>query len=170
MHTPPFHLAVPDVPTITSINWINATSIQVTWTQLTLEESRGFITSYLVAYSTAERNSCSEVETNNTILTTHSESSQLIINNLDPNLEYCIGIAARTMSDTSDFSNKLKVPYNVSTTPPPDSTNGTDILTGTTVILAICLVAVGNVLLLITVSAIIIATILCVRRVKTKQM
>ena len=153
------------MPTITSINWINATSIQVIWTQLTLEESREFITSYSVASSTAERNTCSEMETN-TIFTTGSENSQLIINNLDPNLEYCVGIAASTISGTSDFSNKHKVPCNVSTAPPPGSTNGTDIVTyqiGTTEFLVIFLVAVGSALLLII---IITAAILYVRRMK----
>ena len=170
-HVTSISSAVPSVPTITSINWINATGIQVTWTQLTLEESRGFITLYSVAYSTAERSMCSEmiIAETNTIVATGSENSQLVINNLDARLEYCIRIAASTMSGNSDFSNVHKVPCNVCATPPP-ATNGTDVATyqnGTAEILAICFS--GLLLLIVLTAIIIIPTIFYIRRLMKGQ-
>ena len=95
---------------ITSTNRISATDIKVTWTTLTLEESRGFLTIYSVAYSPSERAKCPEVNPEtNTILTTSSENSQLVISDLNPRLQYCIGIAATTVAGTGDFSNTEKV-------------------------------------------------------------
>ena len=75
-----------------------------------LEESRGFPTVYSVAYSPTERAKCPEVDQDtNTILTTSSENSQLVISDLDPRLQYCVGIAASTMAGSGDFSNTEKV-------------------------------------------------------------
>ena len=53
-----------------------------------------------------------EVAPENTIIVTHSGNSQLqlVINNLDPRVEYCVAIAASTVAGTSDFSNAQKVP------------------------------------------------------------
>ena len=87
------------MPAIVSTNRTIATDIQVTWTQLTLEESRGFPTVYSVAYSPTERATCPQVDLEtNTILTTSSENSLLVISDLDPRLEYCVGIAANTVA------------------------------------------------------------------------
>ena len=98
------------MPAITSTNRISATDIQVTWTQLTLEESRGFPTLYSVAYSPCESTTCPEVDPEiYTILTTSSENSQLVISNLDPRLKYCVGIAASTMAGTGNYSATVKV-------------------------------------------------------------
>ena len=109
-HPPATHPTVPDVPAITSINRISATNIKVTWTTLTLEESRGFLTVYSVAYHPSERAKCPEVNPEtNTIVTTSWEYSQLVISDLDPRLQYCIGIAASTVAGTGDFSNTEKV-------------------------------------------------------------
>jgi len=64
-----------------------------------------------VAYSGTERATCPEVDpTTNTIIVTHSGNSQLVINNLDPRVEYCVAIAASTVAGTSDFSDAQKVP------------------------------------------------------------
>ena len=110
LSTPIIYPTVPDVPVSTSINRISATDIQVTWTHLTLEESRGFLTVYSVAYIPTERDKCPKVDLDtNTILTTSSEDSQLVISDLDPRLEYCIGIAASTVAGSGDFSNTEKV-------------------------------------------------------------
>ena len=106
----PFHPTVPDAPEIVSADRISATDIQVIWTQLTFEESRGFLTSYLVAYSPSETTTCPEVNPEtNIILTTSSEYSQLVISDLDPRLEYCVGIAASTVAGTGNYSATLKV-------------------------------------------------------------
>lgn len=108
--TPSIYLTVPDVPAIVSANRISATDIKVIWTQLTLEESRGFLTSYSVAYSPSESTTCPKVDPEtNTILNTSSENSQLVIGDSDPRLEYCVGIAASTMAGTSNYSDTVKV-------------------------------------------------------------
>jgi len=102
---------IPDVPTIVNNNRVSATEIRSNWNQLTLEESRGFPLSYTVAYSGTERATCPEVDpATNTIIVTHSGNSQLVINNLDPRVEYCVAIAASTVAGTSDFSDAQKVP------------------------------------------------------------
>ena len=109
-HVSTIHPTVPDVPEIVSADRISATDIRVTWTQLTLEESRGFLTSYSVAYSPSETTTCPEVDLEtNTILTTSSEYSQLVISDLDPRLEYCVGIAASTVAGTGNYSATVKV-------------------------------------------------------------
>ena len=110
LSTPTIHPTVPDAPEIVSADRISATDIQVIWTQLTFEESRGFLTSYSVAYSPSETTTCPEVDLEtNTILTTSSEYSQLVISDLDPRLEYCVGIAASTVAGTGNYSATLKV-------------------------------------------------------------
>ena len=105
------YFAVPDVPTIVNINRVSATEIWLNWNQLTLEESRGFPLSYTVPYSGTERTTCPEVAPENTIIVTHSGNSQLqlVINNLNPRVEYCVAIAASTVAGTSDFSDAQKV-------------------------------------------------------------
>ena len=105
------YFAVPDVPTIVNINRVSATEIWLNWNQLKLEESRGFPLSYTVAYSGTEGATCTEVDPKtNTMIVTHSGNSQLVINNLDPRVEYCVAIAASTVAGTSDFSDAQKVP------------------------------------------------------------
>ena len=105
------YFAVPDVPAIVNVNRASATEIWVIWNQLTLEESRGFPLSYTVTYSSTERATCPEADPEtNTIIVTHSGNSQLVINSLDPRLEYCVAIAASTVAGTSDFSDAQKVP------------------------------------------------------------
>ena len=104
------------MPVISSANRISATDIQIAWTQLTLEESRGFPTIYLVAYIPTERAMCPEVDPETTtVLTTSSQNSQLVISDLDPRLEYCVGIAASTVAGTSDYSATVKVPCKCAT-------------------------------------------------------
>ena len=105
------YFAVPDVPTIVNINRVSATEIWLNWNQLKLEESRGFPLSYTVAYSGTERTTCPEVAPENTIIVTHSGNSQLqlVINNLNPRVEYCVASAASTVAGTRDFSDAQKV-------------------------------------------------------------
>ena len=104
------------MPTIVNISRVSATEIWLNWNQLTLEESRGFLISYTVAYSSTERATCPVVgpKTNKTRVT-HLGNSQQLINNLDPRLEYCVSIAASTAAGTSDFGDSLKVPCKYTT-------------------------------------------------------
>ena len=87
-----------------------ATTASVTWSQLLLVESRGFLTAYKVTYKSTQR-SCLQVDPEtSTTLSVDQNETQLVISDLDPRLEYCVGIAASTVAGTSDYSATMKVP------------------------------------------------------------
>ena len=88
-----------------------ATAATLTWSQLSLVESRGFLTAYKVTYKSTQRRSCPQVDPEtSTTLSVDQDETQLVISDLDPRLEYCVGIAASTVAGTSDYSSTLKVP------------------------------------------------------------
>ena len=103
-------LAVSVVPGIANISRLSAANIRVIWNRLTLEESRGFLLSYTVAFIDTKRATCPEVDTETNMMRTSSGNSQLVISNLDPRLEYCVAIAASTVAGISEFSEGQKVP------------------------------------------------------------
>lgn len=83
------------------------------WSQLSLEESRGFLLSYTVAYNENQiRAICPEVNPEASMKTINSSlgNTQLIISDLNPGLEVCVAIAASTVAGTSDFSEAWKAP------------------------------------------------------------
>lgn len=106
-------LPVPHAPGITNIRRLSATKIWVTWNRLSLEESRGFLLSYTVAYNENQiRATCPEVNPEASMKTINSSlgNTQLIISDLNPGLEVCVAIAASTVAGTSDFSKAKKAP------------------------------------------------------------
>ena len=88
-----------------------ATTATLTWSRLSLLESRGFLTTYKVTYKSTQRRSCPQVDPEtSTTLSVDQNETQLVISDLDPRLEYCVGIAASTVAGTSDYSATMKVP------------------------------------------------------------
>ena len=106
------YLAVPSIaPTVASVKRVSATTVILTWEALSLVESQGFLTDYKVAYINTQRSGCPQIdrETTSTTLSVDKESTQIVIKNLDPGLEYCVAIAASTVAGTSGFSDTQKV-------------------------------------------------------------
>jgi len=113
------YLAAPSVaPTVARVKRVSATTVILMWGPLSLVESRGFLTDYTVAYINTQRSSCPQIDlqTMTTTLSVDKESTQIMINNLDPRLEYCVAIAASTVAGTSGFSDTQKVPCKCTTT------------------------------------------------------
>ena len=96
---------------VVEVRRTTATTATLTWSQLSLVESRGFLTAYKVTYKNTQTRSCPQVdpETSTTFSEDQNET-QLVITDLDPRLEYCVGIAATTVVGTSEYSAALKVP------------------------------------------------------------
>ena len=96
---------------VVEVRRTTATTATLTWSQLSLVESRGFLTEYKVTYNNTQRRSCPQVDPEtSTTLSVDQDETQLIISDLDPRLEYCVGIAASTVAGTSDYSDTVKVP------------------------------------------------------------
>ena len=102
---------VPSVaPMFVRVRRTTATTANLTWSQLSLVESRGFLTAYKVTYRNTQR-SCPQIDPEmGTTLSVDQDETQLVISDLDPRLEYCVGIAASTVAGMSDYSAAVKVP------------------------------------------------------------
>ena len=102
---------VPSVaPMVVGVRRTTATTATLNWSRLSLVQSRGFLTAYKVTYKNTQRRSCPQVDPEtSTTLSVDQDETQLIISDLDPRLEYCVGIAASTVAGTSDYSDTLKV-------------------------------------------------------------
>ena len=112
------YLAAPSVaPTVARVKRVSATTVILMWGPLSLVESRGFLTDYKVAYINTQSSSCPQIDlqTMSTTLSVDKESTQIMINNLDPGLEYCVAMAASTVAGTSGFSDTQKVPCKCTT-------------------------------------------------------
>ena len=111
------HIVVPSVaPMVVRVRRTAATTATLNWSRLSLVESRGFLTTYKVTYKNTRRRSCPQVDPEtSTTLSVDQDETQLIISDLDPRLEYCVGIAASTVAGTSDYSSTLKVPCKCAT-------------------------------------------------------
>ena len=103
---------VPSVaPMVVGVRRTTATTATLTWSQLSLVQSRGFLTAYKVTYKNTQRRSCPQVDPEtSTTLSVGQDETQLVISDLDPSLEYCVGIAATTVAGMSDYSATVKVP------------------------------------------------------------
>ena len=111
------YLAVPSVaPTVATLKRISATTVIMMWGPLSLVESQGFLTDYKVGYVNTQRSSCPQIDLEmSTTLSVDKESTQIVINNLNPGLEYCMAITASTVAGTSGFSDTQKVPCKCAT-------------------------------------------------------
>ncbi len=99
-------LTVPSVaPQWTIIQRTSAMVIELEWMQLTLEESRGFITGYNIRY-TESVHTCLLISDEFIIVT---DNNHLLLNELNPRLEYCIIISAITSIGNGVYSQWMLV-------------------------------------------------------------
>ena len=103
---------VPSVaPTVVGVRRTTATTATLTWSHLSLVQSRGFLTAYKVTYNNTQRSNCPQVDPEvSTTLSVDQDETQLVITDLDPRLEYCVMIAAITVAGTSEYSSTVKIP------------------------------------------------------------
>ena len=79
----------------------DGTSIDVSWTPLTLREARGFITGYVVSYSTGSGRRRQDEEE------TLDDASSATITGLDPGTDYSVTVAGRTSAGVGPASEPM---------------------------------------------------------------
>ena len=91
----------PPVVTGVTVDRLNGTAMNVSWTPLNKAQSNGFIQSYIVTYSvvTATPNRKRQGPQQ---VTVSSDKSSTIIGGLDPGSEYSVGVSASGAGGTSD--------------------------------------------------------------------
>lgn len=97
-------IAPSKAPMITSLFRVDAQTANLSWEFLTLEELRGFLYTYEVVYFTTIKGiQCSDAqpELSNT---QSAETNNILITDLDPVMEYCVGVAASTVVDVGNYS------------------------------------------------------------------
>lgn len=97
-------IAPSKAPMITSLFRVDAQTANLSWEFLTLEELRGFLYTYEVVYFTTIKDiQCSDAqpELNNT---QSAETNNILITDLDPEMEYCVGVAASTVVGVGNYS------------------------------------------------------------------
>ena len=111
------HLSPPLVPSVSPsgvrVERLNSTAMNVSWTLLTLEEARGFVTSYTVSYRKDEGMA---KRTTESVVVPGGEQSSVVIGGLDPGSSYQVSVSASTSAGTGDMSEEEVVP-----THPPES-------------------------------------------------
>ena len=116
------HLSPPLVPSVppsgVRVERLNSTAMNVSWTLLTLEEARGFVTSYTVSYKKDEGMA---KRTTESVVVPGGEQSSVVIGGLDPGSSYLVSVSASTSAGTGEMSEETVVSTlpTVTTTPPP---------------------------------------------------
>ena len=99
------HLSSPLVPSVSPsgvrVERLNSTAMNVSWTLLTLEEARGFVTSYTVSYRKDEGMA---KRTTESVVVPGGEQSSVVIGGLDPGSSYQVSVSASTSAGTGDMS------------------------------------------------------------------
>ena len=104
-------LLVPAVPpNFTQVTRQSATNITVQWEPLTLEESRGLITNYYVAFTPAQNCSLQEQQKLQLGYNETTAQSNMTVSWLDPQQSYCVAIAGVTNIGLGNFSDGIYVP------------------------------------------------------------
>ena len=102
-------------PTVSGMVRRNATAILITLQPLTQRESRGAITHYNIRYRGFEPLGMTCCRSNLTMSTTAAATYmdgqyvQLLVNHLDPQLSYCLDIAAATFVGVGPSSEPIAV-------------------------------------------------------------
>ena len=100
------YFTVPSVaPKWSIIQRTSAVQVELEWTHLSLEESRGYITGYSIIYAESVY-ACSLTGDEITVIT---DNDHLQLNELNPRLEYCIRIAASTSNGEGIYSQWMLV-------------------------------------------------------------
>ena len=115
-HTSSSSLAVPTVaPTVNSMVRRNATTILITLQPLTQRESGGVVAFYNISYTGFEPQNLTCSTSNSTMSTTPATTYmdgqyvQLLVDQLDPRLSYCLQVAAATSVGLGPSSEPIAV-------------------------------------------------------------
>ena len=105
-------LSVPNVPSISTVVRISDTLAKVFWVPLTPDEARGVLTELQIAYQPSLNGTCAYLDYSNMQVMTIQENidtqSVAVIDGLEEDKEYCVGIQVSTVAGESGFSNTLK--------------------------------------------------------------
>ena len=92
---------------ITTLFHKNAKTAYMSWEALTLDELRGFFHTYEVIYYETTQTICGNIESEfSDTLPVETNSTSVIIRDLDPVAEYCVGVAASTVAGVGNYSQK----------------------------------------------------------------
>ena len=104
------HLSPPLVPSVSPsgvrVERLTSTAMNVSWTLLTLEEARGFVTSYTVSYRKDEGMAKWTTES---VVVPGGEQSSVVIGGQDPGSSYLVSVSASTSAGTGDMSEEILV-------------------------------------------------------------
>lgn len=105
------HVTVPNVSPEVSVSWKGLFEMLVEWKPLTLEEARGFITSYIVTYSSADSRRRKRATGTEEV---PGDQNSVSIDDLDPDIEYSVSVAAATTAGTGVGSDPIIPPSELS--------------------------------------------------------
>ena len=110
----PLSSTVPSVsPSGVRVERLTSTAMNVSWTLLTLEEARGFVTSYTVSYRKDEGMA---KRTTESVVVPGGEQSSVVIGGLDPGSSYLVSVSASTSAGTGEMSEPVVVPVTTTET------------------------------------------------------
>ena len=92
----------------TSISRTKASTATTEWGELSWKDLRGVLVSYEIAYNSAGPGDKCSVKTGsnyNHTMSVHQERH--VITDLDPGLQYCVGVAAKTSAGIGPFNQAL---------------------------------------------------------------
>lgn len=89
-------------PQVGMVQRVSATTLMVSWSPLSLQESRGNVLQYHVRYRPLDRPVRRNLDDGATIV--NSSSSEVVITDLDPRLTYAVALAASTAAGMGAFS------------------------------------------------------------------
>ena len=101
----------PPVVTGVTVDRINGTAMNVSWTPLNKAQSNGFIQSYIVTYSVVTTTPNRKRQGSQQV-TVSSDKSSTIIGGLDPGSEYSVGVNASGAGGTSQCELSCYYYYN----------------------------------------------------------
>ena len=94
---------------VNEIEWTSLTELKVSWEPLTLEQARGFITAYLVSYSSEEDERRKRSHDSERVSVPGEETSVTLMD-LDSKQKYSISVAAETAEGQGVPSVEINAP------------------------------------------------------------
>ena len=106
-----FPCAVPSVAPVPTLSWLTATAMHVSWSPLSLEEARGFLTGYTVTYtSTAGDGGRRKRDDESGTRTVSADETSVTLSGLDSDRQYSVSVAASTSAGTGVPSAPITAP------------------------------------------------------------
>ena len=97
----------PQTPPQTSTDRTEATKASIEWEELSQEQLRGVLVSYEVGYGSVKSTQCPPVSDFYQNDTLSVEQERFTATDLDPRLQYCVWVAAKTSAGVGPFSHTL---------------------------------------------------------------